>query len=475
MRFFEIILFLSLITVVILFFCGRLKRIKIAKAMSLAALLSFFLHWVLEGMRWQLLPLYILAAIIAILALLSIIGICMFDKIYSNKLARILFRVFSSLLIVLFLAASCAFPFYRMLKPTGSYKIGTISFDAADEDRIVLYTDGSYRPRRVRIQIWYPSNNTMGHSIVPWLEDGPIVAETVSTMMGFPDFLLRHTALIKSNSYKEAPVSDKLEQYPIVIISHGLTGFRNLHTDKAELLASNGYIVASINHTYKAAITVFENGEVAYLNREALPFGVKRKEFLEYANSVLNTYSEDIRFTINQLEGLDSGKGTPILKDKLDLSQIGLLGHSAGGGADIITSLEDERIKVVMGLDPWVEPIRDEDVKTGLKVPALFIRSEQWETDPNNENLYSLMENSKKYIELYQINGTTHLDFSMIYMYSPFTKYFGFAGDLNGWKGAAIRNDFILNFFNRYLAGNTNSSSIRDIANKYDEVIKIDN
>ncbi len=52
---------------------------------------------------------------------------------------------------------------------------------------------------------------------------------------------------------------------------------------------------------------------------------------------------------------------------------------------------------------------------------------------------------------LYQVNGTTHYDFTMIYMYSPLTRVIGFTGDLNGRYLNDILETMMLDFFDRHL------------------------
>ena len=99
------------------------------------------------------------------------------------------------------------------------------------------------------------------------------------------------------------------------------------------MLASNGYIVAAIDHTNVAAVTVFDDGEAVYLNSNVLSLGANREEFLSDGNKILNVYAEDILFTIETLRKFNVDEGA-MFKGKLDLSAIGLIGHSAGGGLE---------------------------------------------------------------------------------------------------------------------------------------------
>jgi hypothetical protein len=93
--------------------------------------------------------------------------------------------------------------------------------------------------------------------------------------------------------------------------------------------------------------------------------------------------------------------------------------------------MDDARIDRVIGYDAWVEPILEEDLANGLDIPVLYIRSEAWQTGENNGYLIPLINQSSQ-STLYQIQGTTHYDFSMVYMFSPLTPFLGFTGSLDG-------------------------------------------
>jgi hypothetical protein len=71
------------------------------------------------------------------------------------------------------------------------------------------------------------------------------------------------------------------------------------------------------------------------------------------------------------------------------------------------------------------------DLNGGLSTRALYLRSNGWETGENNEYLYRLLQSSENASLLYQIDGTTHYDFAMVYMYSPLTRVVGLTGSVN--------------------------------------------
>jgi pimeloyl-ACP methyl ester carboxylesterase len=473
MKLLEGIMFFIALFTTVLVLKGNFKRIKIVRYFPILGFATFILHLFIEGKRWQLYPLYLVIIIYFILSILQFARILSVSKLNAHKRIKGLVIGIMILFLIVSIISAFVFPVYKMSIPKGKYKIGTVSFDVTDENRKAIYSDNLQNNRKIKIQIWYPAEDTKGFKQVPWLQDGDAVAKGVSRMMGIPNFVLSHTSLVMSNSYANAPISKEKEKYPLVIISHGWTGFRNLHTDVAELLASEGYMVVAIDHTYGSAVTVFNDGEVAYVNSEALPNREVTPNFLEYANTLVNTYAGDIKLTLDTLEKFNLGDKDSMFKDKIDLTNIGLLGHSTGGGAAVTEALHDKRIKALVGMDAWVEPIKEKDIDVGLTIPSLFLRSEQWEKEVNNKNLFSLVDTSKAPKELYQINGINHLDFTMVYMYSPLSKYFKITGKLDGRVAAEIQHEFILDFFEKYLHNNTNSN-VEDILKKYNMVKKID-
>jgi len=445
MQIFEMLLYVVEV-ILLIFLLRKSKTIRIQVIGCICiAITVFVMHLIFESFRWQLVTLYISLVGLAITTLLFI------NKKNANQLIYKITISSSVTFIVISLLLAYAFPIYDMPLTNGDYLIGTESFIIEDESRFEQYGSDDTKYRKIKIQCWYPTDSIDGYEQVPWLEDGIEVSRSLSRDTGLPAFVLNHTTSIFSNSYEEAPISSNLESYPIVVISHGWRGFRNLHTDFAEELASNGYFVVSIDHTYGSVATVFSEDEVALLNLDALPNRETTPDFLDYANQLVNTYALDVVATLDYLELINNSN----FGNKLDLTKIGLLGHSTGGGGDVTVALQDDRIDSIIGLDAWVEPIDEVLINQGLTIPSLFLRSGQWETGYNNISLYNLVENNTQTSLLYQIDGTTHYDFTMVYMYSPLTKLIGFTGDIEGEYLNTILETMIVDFFDNTLRQDT--------------------
>ena len=460
----ELILYLITLSSIYLIFSKRdIKKYYFISILSVYALLVL-IQLILNPIRWQLFSLYGAIGIVFILFGFRIFTITVFRP-YQRRLSILVVMI----LLIVSGFSLFAFPIYDIPTPSGTYLIGTESYIIEDESRIELYSDEDNEFRKIKIQIWYPAETVEGYKRAPWLEDGVVVARALSVDTGLPFFVLDHAADIMSNSYIGAPISTEYDEYPIVIISHGWRGFKNLHTDFAEELASLGFIVVSIDHSYGSVATVFSEDDISYLNLDALPDRETNDDFLQYANQLVNTYADDVSTTLDYLETLNDDS-TSIFNGTLDLTSIGLLGHSTGGGGDVVVALNDDRIDSVIGLDAWVEPILDSEISKGLNIPSLFIRSGAWEIGFNNENLYSLVNQSSYTSEVYQIDGTTHYDFAMVYMYSPLTKYIGFTGDVESEYLTDILKSMITDFFEETLKDNPNSSIDPGV---WEEVIEV--
>ena len=404
---------------------------------------GLLLYTLIAKVKWQLYPLYLLLVFYASLFTLE----------YFGKLNLTLFKstfiVFCSLILLLSpVLLFYVFSTQTLPKVSGPFDIGTQIFELEDENREEVFSEVKGINRKIKYQIWYPSDSTAGFQKAKWITEGRLLTRQLARTMFAPSFILDHTADIDSNSYLNAPLSDELENYPLVVISHGWKGFRELHTDYAEELASHGYIAISIDHSYGGQAVKFEDGSVAYLNREALQSLSMPETFIKSAQMLAKMYGDDVGIVLDDLERLNNEEGE--FKDRLDLKNLGSLSHSTGGAGDVFLSLKDDRIKVLIGLDSWLEALEQESLEEGLNIPAFFLRSEKWSERKNNINLEVLVKNSSN-AKIIQTFGTRHVDFTMAYMVSPYTGNVGYTGKHGGREASILVKELSLEFFDQHL------------------------
>jgi dienelactone hydrolase len=156
---------------------------------------------------------------------------------------------------------------------------------------------------------------------------------------------------VRTSSHLLAPPASRPDGYPVVLYSPGQGVPRTLGTALVEDLASRGYVVVSIDHTHDASEVAFPGGRLE-LDRipELTPDVVEKLVHVRVA---------DTRFVLDQLAILRQG-GNPDAERRqlprglgraLDLSRVGMFGHSAGGFAAAQTMYEDQRIDAGVNLD----------------------------------------------------------------------------------------------------------------------------
>ena len=363
------------------------------------------------------------------------------------------------------------FPVTAMDMPSGSYDVGTQIYDWTDKGRLETYGDEAGRElRKIKVQVWYPASDIDGLQRLPWIPEGRTVSRKLARIFYFPPFMLDQSEEVLSNSYLDAPILADENLYPVVVLSHGWSGFRTLHTDLGELLASHGYIVFGIDHTYGAPVVVFEDGQEVSFDGEALP---RRDDpnFIKFAEKFVGTYEKDISFVLNVITEPDENSMDEALRKVLDIKKIGLLGHSTGGGAGIKVACMDSRVQGIIGLDPWVEALPKNIVEKKFKSPYLFLRSEEWKGQNNDVNLLEIVRNNDQG-NLYQIMGTTHVDFTMIHMYSSITSVVRLTGSIERDRFEEIQEGFVLFFFEEHLKGEK-KEGMDFIEDKYQEVYRV--
>ncbi|OGR02953.1 MAG: hypothetical protein A2284_09620 [Deltaproteobacteria bacterium RIFOXYA12_FULL_61_11] len=247
-------------------------------------------------------------------------------------------------------------PFHPGTKPSGydpegrgPHAVGVRHYAFEDAERWQVW---GLRPRQLPTTVWYPAvagsgrTNTLGDLIgeLPGWGDKAIdlvYGAEASTLLA-----KETTARIDA-----APLS-RSEPWPVIIFSHGNTAVRFQNYTLCEHLASHGFIVASADH-YDNAIFVADADQATLFN--------------PVTNlTTLLQRPRDIEFLYEQLHQLDSGE----LPD-LELSAIGLTGHSYGGVTSLLAGVRYEFVAAIAPIDP----VRVTELPSSFAKPYLLIQS----------------------------------------------------------------------------------------------------
>jgi dienelactone hydrolase len=378
-------------------------------------------------------------------------------------------------------------PFY-FPKPTGKYAVGVKNYHWIDTSRKeTLANDPVHPNRELMVKIWYPTlpslrrtgpaeEKTIGNSI-RYIPQANFFQQNMKRQW----FLLQHSRAIYSWAQPGAAITTDQAQFPVIIYSHGFGCTYNNNTAQCEELASYGYVVVGINHTYDSSITQFPDGRVAD-GMTSMGTRLSGKKFME-VEQLLNTDIEiwvgDVRFVLDQLEQLTNDKES-MFYQRLDQKDIGMFGHSFGGATTIQMCARDARMKAGVALDG---PMFGPDVTKNFKKPFMFLiaedcfkRFQRQPMDRNDLKKYGISSPEEEAISRFEwftapqqiarsigmdaytfiIKGANHIAFcdnSLLKQVSIFSCLVGDLGTgaINGFRMTEIVNSYLVNFFNKYL------------------------
>ncbi len=378
----------------------------------------------------------------------------------------------------------------RLPQPTGPYQIGTTYFALVDETRPEVFTDDPKDHRELLVRCWYPAQPVAGAKPEPfWGKETKEIGSLLAQFMRLPKTAFDDLALVQSHAYTDAPLAKSKSSYPVLTFSHGyIPGFISQNTAQMEELASHGYVVFSIGHTYETVANIFPDGRV-------VPFSQTR--FMTFAQGAgkanvlvtkytaateptekdalikrivadwpvldesLRIWAADVRFVLDELEKMNSGKRKSIFARTLDLKRIGIFGMSFGGATAGQVCAVDKRCKAGINLDGLQS---GELIDHPMERPFMFMQSEG--AGNINRLFFERAKNDAYYVV---VKGTKHFNYSDFSMFSPDYQKAGLLGPIDGARMEGIINSYVLAFFDKYLKGKE-TSLLKGPPSNYPEV-----
>jgi len=417
----------------------RPRRGLVALALSAA----LFAQLQFEGFRWQMIPLYLVAAGLTV-------GDILFIERSLDWSRRVLRALLGAVGLGLVVLLPIVIPVPELPPPSGPEDLGTFTVELIDRSRDELYGDPAGGPREFMAQVWYPARSTDGEPAVPWSVDWEIVAPAIAREMGLPSWFWNHTGYTASHAHESAP--EVAGTFPVLVYSHGWSGIRTNTLNQIEHLVSNGYIVIAPDHSFAAVATVLEDGDVIYKDPDAIPEPgtVPEIEYKDAVTNLVGVIADDLVTVVTELEEGETG-AFGSLADAIDLNRIGFYGHSAGGGAAIKVCLEIERCRAVLAMDPWVDGLTESDLQQTMTRPALYMRSDDWVDTPNDGLLRGIAARGESITYLVHIEGAWHNDFLMTPLMTPLASQFGLKGPIPASRVILAINNYLRGFFDVFL------------------------
>ena len=404
------------------------------RRLSVIPAIVALLQVVLEGWRWQFIPLYVLAAAIPLLALIT----------RSTPLPRWT-RLASGVLLACTVVGSAllagwVLPVISLPVPTGPYAVGVIDRELVD----------TARDRRLMATVWYPAAATGDPA--PFTHYPDQLMAGMSALTGLPGIVFQHLRYIDVAASDGAPILDTSERFPVLVFSHGMVGMRLQNASMLQELASWGYVVLAIDHTDAAAVTTFPDGETRLYDptRFGLPAdGAPSAGMVE--TNMFPVWVADQRFAFDTLEAWEDND--PLFAGKLDMARLGAFGHSFGGATSLEVCRIDARCQAAADLDGGLYGGMVE--QPAIRPMLLFSSGSSGGDDVAREKWRSAAERAQGPALWLELPGSSHLSFTDSELLSPLLPPSGF----DPRAGLALIDHDLRLFFDTYLRGQADAGS----------------
>jgi len=278
--------------------------------------------------------------------------------------------------------------------PTGVNPVGTQVLYLTDPTREDPYLANGTK-RELAVRFWYPASANSVLDCKPADYAAPAVWRYFAQLAGVLPFP------VTTNSCRNAPIADGV--HPVVLFTPGYTATATDYTFLLEDLASRGYVVASINHTYEATAAELANGQIARsVVGSHLGGPVRRKDWS--ISSALGVRLLDLKAVLNEIERLNARHDNPFA-GKLDLAKIVIAGHSLGGLTAFLGTEVEPRLKAAIMLDGFVP----DALGSASRKPVLIVAAGRERWNPQECHLWSNLQGPRLAVNL---RGTEHVALS---------------------------------------------------------------
>ncbi|GAA2652319.1 hypothetical protein GCM10010412_019270 [Nonomuraea recticatena] len=303
-------------------------------------------------------------------------------------------------------------------EPTGTKKVGTTSLHLVDTERRDPWNQEA-AARELMVSLWYPAASSGGKRVTYLTKE-----ESAAVLK---DFDVPPESLTATRVHARVTAPPSRARLPLVLMSPGFSFPRATLTSLAEDLASRGYLVAAVEHTYESVATTFPDG------RTTTCLACVRGQDGE---KVAQGRVADLRFVLDQL----------LRRGLVDRSRIAVVGHSMGGNSAAHAMLADPRVKAGANLDGTFQPVVPK-----LDKPFLMVGSPRHVPDGGDTTWPRSWANMTGWKRWITVAGADHSSFVD---YAVLRPQLGLpAPELDGARALRITRAYLAAFLDTHLRG----------------------
>jgi len=378
----------------------------------------------------------------------------------------------SLLCLLAVIATAAQAPTFELPAPTGKLPIGTSRWVVTDQSRDEIFAPG--KKHDIEVIAWYPST---GAARVPGSISAPYIRDGMEEVLSFARLAKLGDAFnglefVHTHATVDAEPARTPSRFPVILFQHGYTGLPSSHTALMEDLASHGWAVLNVIHPYEATGAILadntlvtftdeknamrapimdvlnewgpEGGTMEKITaaaddaaKEALMRGYLSK--LKNTDQVVRRWTLDVKYVLDHLPK----NGAPgRIAAKLDLSRLGVAGHSMGGVASAQFCVEDRRCKAALNLDGI--PQYGTMIDTPMPAPLLMVYSSRPGRAGASDIIYK--RSASKYYRV-DVKNTLHLDFTDMNFWGGPLRQRGAYGKIDPARAALLTRTIVRDFF----------------------------
>src|SRR6266536_808458 len=392
-------------------------------------------------------------------------------------ITRLLLRVLKGLaifagLVVLGVGALLAFAWLERLTEvtlpalTGSFAVGRAIEDWTDDTALDTLAPAPGTKRELLVWIWYPSAARQSAVIDDYLPARLRLKAKDAGGGNIWTLLTRDPSRVRGHSAVDPDVSPQQRSYPVVIMRAGASSDVLNYSTLAEDLASHGYIVVGFDAPYRTGLVVFPDGRVIARTPENNPENYEGQPQAGRLNEVLTAWTADIGFVLDRLERLNTSDPSGKFTGRLDMTRVGIFGHSFGGAQAAQFCSQDTRCKA--GIDVDGRPLGSVG-HAGLHHPFMFLLADHNSSDPETRQVKADIQSIYDRLPpdgrlMIKIRGANHFFFCddgalfKSHLVLGTLRMLGILG-IDGRRQLAVTTYCVHSFFDAYIKG-TNVSRL---------------
>lgn len=251
----------------------------------------------------------------------------------------------------------------------GSYSVGVTTIEATNPQQLSATDYKSLQDRSLTLEVWYPA-----------------IAQKADVLATYENVTRTHKSfLLQGNSVRDAKANQE-KTYPLVVLSHGYTGYRTIMFYLGEHLASHGYVVVGIDHTDSTTGEVdFKNAPFAGFPSTLINRARDQQFVLDYFSSSKSELAKVVNTDLASLIGYSMGGFGAIntVGGCYNFTQQGLqafgfpepAAKALLGVFNICNAAKeqvDSRWKAMVAYAPWGQA-QNLHKLDGIKVPSLYV------------------------------------------------------------------------------------------------------